>query len=133
MDAQARILLIDDDDLNLEVLQIQLESEGYQVRTAASGERGLEEVAHHPPDLILLDVRMRGMGGYATCAALKQNEATRHIPVLMVTGYKDKENVERIIEAGADDILFKPINSSIMFLRVRRMIYQKQLYNQLHG
>lgn len=129
----AKILVVDDDDLNLEMMEAYLQSVSYDVRTVFNGEQALALVRQAPPDVILLDVRMHGMSGYDVCRALKAGEATRHIPVLMVTGFREAEDIRQIIAAGADDLLFKPINSAIMLLRVRRMVYQKQLYDKLYG
>jgi CheY-like chemotaxis protein len=129
----ARILLVDDDDLNLEVMQAYLESEPYTIDTAHSGEIALEKVKETPPDVILLDVRMNGISGYETCALLKEDKKTRHIPVMIVTGFDSKDEVRYAIASGADDVLFKPINAQLMMLRIRRMAYQKHLYDQLHA
>ncbi|MEO0562218.1 MAG: response regulator [Chloroflexota bacterium] len=130
---RARILIVDDDDLNVEVMQAYLEMQGYDILTAHSGERALVQVADDAPDVILLDVRMGGISGYETCRRLKDDDTTKHIPVLMVTGFNNKSDIEQIVAAGADDLLFKPINAPVMMLRVKRMVYQKQLYDQLYG
>ena len=132
MTTKPRILVVDDDDLNLEFMQAYLETADYHVQTAHSGEHALKDVDLSPPDVILLDVRMGGMSGYEVCKALKSNDITRHIPVLVVTGFTQKRDIEAIIAAGADDILLKPITPPIMLLRVKRMVYQKQLYDQLY-
>lgn len=129
----ARLLLVDDDDLNLEVMQAYLEPESYVIDTAHSGETALKQVKVTPPDTILLDVRMNGISGYETCAILKEDEQTRHIPVMMVTGFDSRDEVRFAVASGADDVLFKPINAPLMLLRVRRMVYMKHLYDQLHA
>jgi two-component system cell cycle response regulator len=127
------ILVVDDNDLNLEMMQAVLESDSYHVLTAHNGERALAIVEKSPPDVVMLDVRMPGISGYDVCRTLKGDPATQHIPILMVTGFRENHDIEEIIAAGADDMLFKPVHNGVMLLRVRRMAYQKQLYDERYG
>lgn len=130
--SKGHILIVDDDDLNLEVMQSYLELEDYTVSTAYSGERAIEQVgADVSPDLILLDARMSGMDGYETCKALKADPKTQAIPVMMVTGYQADEDIDKAIAAGADDLLFKPVKTKLMMLRVKTLVHMKHLHDQL--
>lgn len=129
----AHILIVDDDDINIEMLQAYLELEGYRVSSALSGERALEVLNAEAVDLVMLDVRMSGMGGYETCRQIRANPLTKHIPVLMTTGYNDDQNIHQAIQAGVDDILFKPIKPILMLMRVRLLLRLKQLYDELHA
>lgn len=126
-----RVLIVDDDWLNIEMMEAHLEAE-YEIDSVNSGERALERVRQMPPDVILMDVRMGGMDGYAATAALKSDEATCHIPVLLVTGFNTKDDIKRAVQAGVDDILFKPIATPLMLLRVKTLMRLKQLHDQLN-
>jgi adenylate cyclase len=126
------ILVVDDDELNLEMMNAYLE-DTYQVSTTHSGEIAIERARKKPPHCILMDVRMSGMSGYDTTRILKEDTQTRATPILIVTGFRDDKSIQQAIDAGADDILFKPINGSLMLLRVKRMVLLKQLHDQLNG
>lgn len=130
--SSGHILVVDDDDLNLEVMESYLELEGYSVSTTYSGEKALEMVAQNPPDLVLLDARMGGMSGYTTCKALKHDDTTVHIPVMMITGYQTDADIDAAIEAGVDDLLFKPVKNKLMMLRIKTLVRMKHLYDELH-
>jgi CheY-like chemotaxis protein len=84
-DHVAHILIVDDEPLNRQVLEVMLAPDGYSVRSAASGEEALASAAEHPPDLILLDIMMPAMDGYEVVRRIKADEATKNIPVIMVT------------------------------------------------
>ena len=98
----AHILLVDDDALSRELLHTVLARAGYTVIDANSGAQALNQVTAQPPDLILLDVEMRGLSVYDVCKRLKANPATRDIRIIMLTGYESKEVRARAIAAGAD-------------------------------
>ena len=104
------ILVIDDDAMNREVMEAFLEAEKYRVQVASDGEGGLQKALAHPPDLILLDVKMPGKSGYAICRELKTHPRTRSIPVVMVTGFSGEKERERGYSAGADGFLTRPFN-----------------------
>lgn len=130
---KATLLIVDDDWLNVEVMEAYLEPEGYTVNAVSSGEKALAYVKQQSPDVILMDVRMNGMSGIETTAALKSDPAIQHIPVLLVTAHSEKEDIEAAIEAGVDDVLFKPINAAIMKLRIKTLLRLKRLHDELHG
>ncbi|MFZ4816049.1 MAG: response regulator [Phototrophicaceae bacterium] len=131
--AHARILIVDDDPLNVEVMQLYLELDHFQVFAVSSGEKALEIVKTQTPDLILMDVRMSGLSGYETCRRLKDNPATATIPVLMVTAFSEEQDIQQAIDAGVDDLLFKPINGKIMILRIKSLVRIKRLSDQLQA
>ncbi|NQU69041.1 MAG: response regulator, partial [Rhodospirillales bacterium] len=99
----ARILVVDDIDVNVRLLEAKLLAEYYEVITAKNGESALAMTKEHSPDLILLDVMMPGMDGYEVCERLKADPETTHIPVVMVTALNDMSDRVRGLEAGADD------------------------------
>ncbi len=105
-----RILVVDDEELNRELLEDLLTPLGYQVTTSPDGASALEAVAADPPDVILLDVMMPGMDGFEVARRLKQDEATLGIPIVMVTALKAVEDRVRALDAGANDFLSKPVD-----------------------
>ncbi len=125
------ILVVDDDWMNRELLQTHLEAAGLQVMTANSGEKALEIISAQIPDLVLLDVRMPGMDGYEVCARLKAHEATRRVPIVIVTALDKDEDYVRAVEVGADDFLPKPFNSVVMLARIRSLLRVNSLYVKL--
>jgi putative two-component system response regulator len=113
-----RILIVDDEPINIQILTGILEAE-YDLNAATGGEIALKIAKTVHPDLILLDMIMPGMDGIALCHALKQEESTREIPIIFVTGLKDPENEKRGFEAGAVDYISKPISPPIVQARVK--------------
>jgi putative two-component system response regulator len=127
----AHILVVDDDPIIVGLLARMLARDGYDVQTARDGVEALDLVAAHQPDLVLLDVTMPRMDGFAVCRSLKENEQTALIPVTMLTGLDDQDHRRRGIEAGADDFLTKPIDQTILKARIRTQLRLKGLIDQL--
>ena len=117
--ALRKVLIIDDTPANIRVLSQTLEPEGYEIFTAAHGEQGLILAARVMPDVILLDVVMPGRNGYAICRELKQNAATRDIPVLFVTARQEVDDVLRGFQAGATDYVVQPFRAEEVVARVK--------------
>ncbi len=118
----ARILIVDDDPKSRELLQVMLGPEGFELLTAAGAEEALAIVARQPPDLILLDVTMPGMDGYAVATKIKGNLTIRSIPIILVTAL-DSRNARMLgLGAGADDFLSKPVNRAELCVRVRSLL-----------
>jgi two-component system, OmpR family, alkaline phosphatase synthesis response regulator PhoP len=130
-----RILIVDDDAQNRQLLQAMLEPDGVVIEQAASGEEALSMIAKSPPDLILLDIMMPKLSGFEVCKRLRASPATRDVAVLMVTALDQPSDIERAVEAGTDDFLSKPINKSELLLRVRALLrarlYQRDLERAL--
>jgi adenylate cyclase len=127
----ARILVVDDTPMNLKLLAGILGGHGYDVITASSGAAALGLVAKERPDLVLLDVVMPEMSGYEACRRLRAEEATRLLPIIMVTALDPGEERIKGIEAGADDFLTKPINQPELLARVRSLLRIKALHDEL--
>ncbi len=131
MQGRPKILIVDDDPLNVKLLAAKLPVKQYDILKAYGGEQALEKVAAESPDLILLDIMMPGIDGYQVTRTLKNNPATRDIPVVLVTALDGTDDKIRGLKAGADEFLNKPVNSAELtarvksFLRLRR--YQEQL------
>lgn len=115
------ILIIDDDKDSLEVLN-ELLSEEYTTYLAANGEEGLQIALDEQPDLVLLDLMMPGMGGTRTCEALRMNELTRHITIIVITGAADQDPRIAAFTKGADDIVSKPYETRELLARIRSKI-----------
>jgi CheY-like chemotaxis protein len=130
MPTEARILIIDDIVENVEVLGEVLASH-YDVQFATSGAEGLALVRHQRPDLILLDVMMPGMDGYAVCAVLKADPDMRSIPVIFVTAKSDAESESRALAEGAVDFIHKPINQEVVLARVALHLALKNREDEL--
>jgi DNA-binding response OmpR family regulator len=122
---RARILVVDDESDNREVLDLILTAEGFVVLTAASGEEAFASVTEQRPELILLDVMMPGMTGYQVVAKLKGDIATQNIPVILVTALDVRKARIAGLSAGADDVLTKPLDSAQLILRVRNLLSRK--------
>ena len=118
----ARILIVDDDPQNRQLLEVMLAPEGYLISTAANGGEALAKVAEQPPDLILLDVMMPGMDGYQVVSRIKSNLATKHIRVLMLSALDDRNSKMHGVSAGAEDFLTKPVNRAELCARVRNLL-----------
>jgi len=130
-DHAARILIVDDERHNRDLLEVMLAPEGHLVVTAASGAEALAMIAVQPPDLILLDVMMPGMDGIQVAAAVKGHLATRNIPVIMVTALNDREARLQALNAGAEDFLSKPVDRAELQVRVRNLLRLKA-YGDYH-
>lgn len=125
-----RILVVDDDALNRDVLAERLTRQGHIVTTAADGEEALVQARQHEYDLILLDVMMPRLDGYGALRALKADEHLRFIPVIMVSALDELSSVVRCIEIGAHDYLPKPFNATLLRARVGACLREKARHDQ---
>ena len=131
--SRPKLLVVDDQPINIQILH-QVFSANCQVFMATSGEQALQVCHDKQPDLILLDVVMPGMDGYAVCRQLKADEATAHIPVIFVTAHNDPEQETLGLDAGAVDFIAKPVNPKVVQARVKTQLtlkFQADLLRQL--
>ena len=126
-----RILAVDDNKQNLDILSKALTVAGYDVIKAPDGPAALRLIETAPPDLVLLDVMMPGMSGYEVCKRIRAVESTRLLPVVMLTALSDVADRIRGIEAGADDFLSKPFNREELLTRVKSLLRIKTLHDDL--
>jgi len=124
-DHPARILIVDDERHNRDVLQAMLALEGFDLQTAASGEEALAMLAQEPPDLILLDIMMPGVDGYEVASRIKANAATRHIPIIMVSALDGHDAKMGGLGAGVEGFLTKPVDRAEMCAGVRNLLRLK--------
>ena len=126
----ARILVVDDVDVNVKLLEAKLASEYFNVLAANDGESALRIAQAERPDLILLDVMMPRMDGFECCRRLKADARTSDIPVVMVTALTETADRVRGLEAGADDFLSKPVNDIALFARVRSLVRLRRMMEE---
>jgi two-component system alkaline phosphatase synthesis response regulator PhoP len=133
------ILVVDDNAQNVELLQAYLESLPCRILTASDGieamkiieQRARPEAEEPLPDLILLDVMMPRMSGFEVCRKLKDDPATRAIPIMMVTALNELGDIERGVESGTDDFLTKPVNKLELLTRVKSLLRVRHLKREL--
>ncbi len=125
-----RILVVDDEPLNREMLLRRLARMGFTTTGAPNGQVALEVMAHEPFDLVLLDIMMPVMDGYETLDRLKADRKLRHIPVVMLTALDEVASTVRCIEAGAEDYVPKPFNPVILRARIGASLEKKRLRDQ---
>lgn len=131
--SNTRVLIVDDESGNIQLLEELFGLHGYEVLAATDGRQALEAARREKPDLVLLDVMMPGMDGFEVCRRLKADPATRRLPVVMVTGLGELDDKIKGLEAGADDFLSKPVNAAELLTRSRSLLRVKQLNDELEG
>jgi CheY-like chemotaxis protein len=125
------ILIVDDNRENLELLEAYLEDIECRTIAAYDGPEALELVKKDTPDLILLDIMMPKMSGFEVCRKVKNDPATAHIPIIMVTALSDFGDMQRAVDCGTDDFVSKPVNKLEMLTRVKTMLKLKHLTDKL--
>jgi CheY-like chemotaxis protein len=126
-----RVLIADDNPQGVELLEAYLGETDYEVQTAADGEETLRKVAERQPDLILLDIMMPKISGFEVCKRLRKDPATAGIVILMITALDQPSDIERAVEAGANDFLTKPINKTDLLVRVRSALQSRRFQQPL--
>ncbi|MEQ9459476.1 MAG: response regulator transcription factor [Phycisphaeraceae bacterium] len=116
------ILIVEDEQDLLELLEYNLEREGFNVRTAATGEAGLKEARAQPPDLLILDLMLPGMDGLEVCRTLKSRDNTADIAIIMLTAKGEETDIVRGLELGADDYVTKPFSPRILMARIQAIL-----------
>jgi CheY-like chemotaxis protein len=127
----ARILIVDDEAQNLELMEAMLTSSGYEVFLAQEGEEALRLARERKPDLILLDLMMPGLSGFEVCARVKTDPQTGGIPVLFVTALNQISDKERAMAAGGDDFLTKPFQRTELLTRIEALLRVRHLNRDL--
>ncbi len=130
---QAKILVIDDEPDNFDVIEALLHKDNYQLSYAASGQQGLDRLNTMLPDVILLDVMMPNVNGIEVCQYIKQNAQWQNIPIIMVTALNGKDDLAKCMQAGANDFISKPVNGLELRARVRSMVHISQQYQNIQS
>lgn len=116
--SKKKILFIEDEVELVELIQMRLEANNYQMIAAYDGEEGLKKVYSEKPDLILLDVIMPKIDGLTLCRRLKSDPKTKHTPIIIVSASGGKDLPERFRKAGADDFIFKPFEATELLEKI---------------
>ncbi len=116
------IFVVEDDPDILELLQFNLDKEGFRVKTETNGERAFDSIIKHPPDLLVLDLNLPGLSGIEICKYLRENSRTRELPVIMLTARS--QEIDKIIgfEIGADDYVTKPFGIREFIARIHALL-----------
>ena len=125
-----RILIVDDNQANCELLEAYLDGIACETAIAQDGQQALEMVSEFQPDLILLDVMMPKLSGFEVCQKLKSDPTTSRIMILMVTALNELGDIERAVDAGTNDFLSKPVNRVELIKRVENMLQFKDVSDE---
>jgi signal transduction histidine kinase/DNA-binding response OmpR family regulator len=124
-----RVLIVEDNTINLEFMSVLLRRAGYVVSTATSGEEALQRCSQDTFDILLMDVQMPGMDGIATTRELRAHHATATVPILAVTAHAMRGDEQRCLEAGMDGYVAKPIDAPTLYENMERLLSQRRLRN----
>jgi adenylate cyclase len=133
MNNPPRILVVDDNATNRDILTTRLKAHGYEALQAADGQEALAAVKQQRPDLILLDVMMPKLDGIETCRRLKGDDTLPFLPIILVTARADSKDIVAGLEAGADEYLTKPVDQAALIARVRSVLRIKMLHDQVQA
>lgn len=122
-----KLLIVDDTELNRDLLRTVLEFHGYEVIEAADGAQGIEAACEHHPALILLDIQMPVMNGFATIAALRNEPALDGVKIIALTSFAMQGDREKILEAGFDDYVAKPVEIRLLPGQIREWLGNREL------
>ena len=117
-----RILIVDDEEDILELIRYNLDKEGFDVVCAENGEKCLDLVASHSPELIVLDLMLPGIDGLDVCKKLKNNPKTQFIPIIMLTAKSTESDIVVGLELGADDYVIKPFSPRVLIARIKSVL-----------
>lgn len=134
-DSQSRytVLIVDDELRNIKLMTAILSVEPYEILQARNGEQALAILDENKIDLILLDVMMPGINGFEVTQIVKNNPATKHIPIILVTALDGRDNKQKAMEVGADEFLTKPVNKIEVITRTKSILQLKQCQEQLNA
>lgn len=123
--SREKILVVEDEEDILELLRFNLAREGFTVSCAATGEEGLKKARAEAPDLLLLDLMLPGIDGFQVARRLKEDPATRKIPIVMLTAKGEEADIVTGLELGADDYITKPFSKKVLVARLRAVLRRK--------
>lgn len=129
--SEGRVLIVDDNTQNLELIQAFMESLPCQILVARDGVEAIAQIENEHPDLVLLDVMMPKMSGFEVCQRVKANPVTRDTIIIMVTALHELGDMERAVESGCDDFVSKPVNKVELLTRVRGLMSLRLLKKKM--
>ena len=122
MNQKPKVLIVDDEPFNVDYLEQELEDSNYQFITASNGQEALEKIQSQLPDLILLDLRMPVLDGFAVLTKLKADPDLRDIPVIIISAANDSRSIVKGIKQGAEDYLTKPIDENLLITKLKEYL-----------
>jgi CheY-like chemotaxis protein len=122
MNQKPKVLIVDDEPFNLDYLEQELEELNYELITASNGREALDKIQSHSPDLVLLDLQMPVLDGFAVLAQLKADNELRNIPVIIVSAANDSRSIVKGIKQGAEDYLTKPVDADLLVQKVKEYL-----------
>lgn len=129
----AKILIVEDNQENVDLLHFFLKPQGYDLITVKNGEEALRVVEGEIPDIILLDIMLPKLDGFQVCEKLKKDEKTKYIPIIMITALKDMKDKLKALDMGADDFITKPFENVELLARVKSLLRIKSYHDQLEN
>jgi DNA-binding response OmpR family regulator len=126
-----KVLIVEDNQENKDLLVYFLKPKGYHISTVADGLQALESVKKEKPDIVLLDIMLPKMNGFEVCQKLKEDAETKSIPILMITALKDLKDKIKALDVGADDFISKPFENVELLARVKSLLRLKEYHDQL--
>ncbi|MCX9083509.1 MAG: response regulator [Candidatus Methanoperedens sp.] len=129
-ESKGKVLIVDDEEVNIRIIEAYLNKE-YKIIKAQSGNEALSKIREDKPDLVLLDIMMPQISGYDVCKSIKENDATRFIPVVMITALSGSDAKIKAIEIGADDYLTKPVHRIELLTRIKSLLKKKYCQDEL--
>ena len=119
MNQKAKVLIVDDEPFNVDYLEQELEDSDYQIITASNGQEALDKIKSQQPDLILLDLMMPVLDGFAVLAQIKADTYLHDIPVIIVSAANDSKSIVKGIKQGADDYITKPVDADHLVQKLK--------------
>jgi K+-sensing histidine kinase KdpD len=126
-----KVLIVEDNQENTDLLVFFLKPKGYQITTVTDGQQALDAVEKDKPDIILLDIMLPKVNGFEVCQKLKSDKTTVSIPILMITALKELKDKIKALEVGADDFISKPFENVELLARVKSLLRLKEYHDQL--
>lgn len=118
----SRILLVEDNEMNRDMLTRRLERKGFEIESAGDGEEALQKIASAMPDLVLMDMNLPIRNGWSTCRELRANPDTERLPVIALTAHAMAEDEQKALAAGCNDYTTKPIDFPLLLAKINKLL-----------
>ena len=124
-----KILVVEDEKLNIKLFKMILQSQQYEIVIAENGKKGVELAKEILPDVILMDIMMPVMNGFEATKIIKADNTTKNIPIIVISALNDSDSRYQLLEAGADEFINKPIDKRELLVRVKNLLKVRKYYN----